>query len=82
MDVASSEFHTSDGMYDLDFKVISRIPSIICLWQTEAALGGLPAYLHVLSAVALVCICLPVCFSACPACLCLTCLPLLDMLAY
>lgn len=21
MDVASSEFHTSDGMYDLDFKV-------------------------------------------------------------
>lgn len=25
MDVASSEFHTSDGMYDLDFKVISRV---------------------------------------------------------
>lgn len=22
MDVASSEFHTEDGMYDLDFKVI------------------------------------------------------------
>ena len=27
MDVASSEFHTSDGMYDLDFKVISRVRS-------------------------------------------------------
>lgn len=25
MDVASSEFHTSDGMYDLDFKVCALL---------------------------------------------------------
>lgn len=36
MDVASSEFHTSDGMYDLDFKVRACVSSLY-----EDLTGGL-----------------------------------------
>lgn len=43
MDVASSEFHTDDGMYDLDFKVCAlarvEIYSAVLIYPFVATVG-------------------------------------------
>lgn len=41
MDVASSEFHTDDGMYDLDFKVCACVCLVCCTnpWRRDHVAG-------------------------------------------
>lgn len=44
MDVASSEFHTDDGMYDLDFKVCACVKLCKHSRRRDQLLGGEHAY--------------------------------------